>query len=109
MSDYPEILQDLADKAAVFLVEEGLEKDRAQAISKKLAEYVRTEWGGQNQYIPKGISYECTQRHYEIFEKFRGDNYTQLAREYDLTEMRIRQIINAVRAVEMSKRQGGLF
>lgn len=109
MSDYPEILQDMADKAAVFLVGEGLPDDRAREVGRKLAEHIRQEWGGQMQYIPKGMLFELSQRDMEIFEKFRGDNYSQLAREYDLTEVRVRQIVNAVRAEEMRKRQGGLF
>ena len=109
MSEYPEILQDLADKAAVFLVAEGMEQQRAKEVGLRLAEHVRVEWGGQAQYIPRGTSYACSLRDFEIFEKFRGDNYDQLAREYDMSEMRVRQIINAVRAEEFKKRQQGLF
>ncbi len=109
MSDYPELLQDIADKAALFLAKEGLDESRAKDLGHALAEHVRREWGGQMQYIPKGITYECTQRDLEIFGKFNGDNYDRLAREYELSEMRIRQIVNAVREAEMRKRQSGLF
>lgn len=109
MSDYPEILQDLADKATVFLVAEGLEQQCAKEVGSKLAEHVRKEWGGQMQYIPRGTRYQCSLRDFEIFDKFKGDNYDQLAREYDMSEMRVRQIVAAVRQEEMKKRQQGLF
>jgi Mor family transcriptional regulator len=107
---YPEELQDFADKAAVFLQEDAaIDPDMARAIAWKLAEYMRREWGGRELYFPKGISWECTQRDREIFARFNGENYEQLAREEGLTVMRIRQIVNAVRAYEMAKRQQTMF
>ena len=40
--------------------------------------------------------------------KFRGNNYFALAREYGLTEMRVRQIVGAWQQEQFLRRQGQL-
>jgi len=108
-SGYPELLADLADQVAAKLVEMGIDMERAAEIGFSVAEHIRINWSGQNLYLPKGVQYELSRRDVEIFEKFNGQNHEALAREYDRTVMRIYQIVKAMRAAMIRKRQGSLF
>lgn len=106
---YPELLADVAAQVGIVLADAGIDKEIAADAGLKAAEHLRTHWAGAPVYIPKGESYALTKRDLEIFEKFNGRNHASLAREYNLTVMRIYQIIKAVRAAQIQKRQGALF
>lgn len=106
---YPELLQDLADQIGLKLVELGVDTEKCADIGFAVAEHIREHWGGQPIYLPKGVFYDFSRRHLEIFEKFNGHNHAELAREYNLTVMRIYQVVKAVRAELVKKRQGALF
>lgn len=106
---YPELLQDLADQVGLKLVEMGVEPERAAEIGFASAEHIREHWGGQPIYLPKGVQYDFSKRDIQVFERFNGHNHLELAREYNLTVMRIYQIVKAVRAELVKKRQGALF
>lgn len=108
-SAYPELLADLADQVAAKLTEAGIDVERAAEIGFSIAEHIRINWSGQNLYLPKGVQYQLSRRYIEIFERFNGINHEALAREYNLTVMRIYQIVKAVRAEMVRKRQGSLF
>lgn len=64
--------------------------------------------GGRTLYLAKGISVALSVRDREMCVKFRGNNYRQLADEYDLTEMRVRQIVDAWQRSRFLGRQGDL-
>lgn len=108
-SAYPELLADLAAQIGEHLVEFGITRDQAAEIGLKTAEHIRGHWAGAPIYIPKGAAYEFSRRDLVIFEKFNGRNHAALAREYNLTVMRIYQIVKAVRAEMIRKKQGALF
>ena len=106
---YPELLADLADQVGIKLVESGVAVERAAEIGWSVAEHVRAHWSGQSLYLSKGVKYQLSLRDMEIFGRFNGHNHEQLAREHNLTVMRIYQIIKAARADLLAKRQGALF
>ncbi len=106
---YPELLADLADQVATRLAALEVDPERAAEIGLSVAEHVRKHWSGQSLYLPKGVQYTLSRRDMEIFERFNGQNHEVLAREYNLTVMRIYQIVKAVRAELVRKRQGALF
>lgn len=106
---YPELLADLADQVASKLVEFGVEVEKAADIGFAAAEHVRSHWAGQSMYLPKGMRYDFDRKYLEIFEGFNGHNHEELARKYNLTVMRIYQIIKAVRTEMLRKKQGSLF
>lgn len=64
--------------------------------------------GGAGFYMPKGIAQRLGARDMEIVQRYNGRNKRQLAREYDLSEVRIDQILNAWRRAEFERRQGRL-
>jgi Mor family transcriptional regulator len=107
--DYPEVLTVIAQTSYDFMVSNQLPQDRAADLAMLLAERIRKEFGGSAPYIPKAEKYLGSKRDREIFDCFDGSNYAVLARQYDLTEMRIRQIVQASRAAEIKRRQSDLF
>lgn len=75
----------------------GLEGARAKEIGVSVALRFAENNGGQSVYIPIAISARTAIRDLEIRRKFNGRNAMDLAKEYKLTDMRIRQILNAPR------------
>jgi len=108
--DYPEILAAAANAAYAWMTEQlKLDHQPAAEAAFAIAEAIRTEVGGAYEYIPKGQTWVLSRRDREIYAKFRGDNYRQLARDFHLSEMRVRQIVDRCRAADIKSRQTGLF
>lgn len=111
-SGYPELLADIARAIYTRLTNNSrvkLEHPLAAEIALDVAEYVRKNIGGVAVYIPRGLGYELSIRDQKIYEEFTGDNYHLLARKYDMTEMRVRQIVGQIGRIEKAKRQADLF
>ena len=64
--------------------------------------------GGRAIYLAKGVAMHLSARDREMCARFRGNNYRALAREYGLTEMRVRQIVDAWQREAFLSRQGNL-
>lgn len=69
---------------------------------------IASNLGGGAIYFAKGVAVALDARDRAMCAKFTGNNYRELAREYDLTEMRVRQIINAWLRERFEKCQGRL-
>lgn len=68
--------------------------------------HVSQEMGGYPIYLSKGVSAHAHARHRVMFEAWQaGTTYEQLATRYDLTLVRVRQIIGALREEWMDSRQ----
>jgi Mor family transcriptional regulator len=109
---YPEVLADIARQIHQRLMEDPrvkLPHTVAAEVALSVTENVRKTVGGVSMYIPLGRHYEASKREMDIYRDFKGDNYHELVRKYNLTEMRIRQIIKRVNTIERAKRQGSLF
>jgi Mor family transcriptional regulator len=106
---YPELLEQVGQVIFRHLRHYGVAREGAIRMTFSIVEAIRTEIGGVQQYIPRGLSYELSQRDREIWLKFTGDNYAALAREYKLTEMQVRNIIKRIRAYDTANRQGLLI
>lgn len=65
------------------------------------------EIGGRQIYISRGVS-DLSERDRSICADFRGHNQAELAKKYDLTEMRVRQILDTQQKEEFARRQGKL-
>lgn len=109
---YPEVLADIARTIHARLMDDPrvkLAHPIAAEVAMAVAEHVRKNIGGVATYIPRGINYELTLRDREVWAEFKGDNYAELARKYDLTEMRVRQIVAQAIRLDKAKRQQNLF
>lgn len=110
--NYPPFLADLAAAIALELAEQHpFEPAAAEEIAFRVAEHVRANYGGLNMYVPKGDAFDLGKRDWQIYAEHTGrpGNLAELALKYDLSEMRIRQIVKACRTEEMRRRQAPLF
>lgn len=69
---------------------------------------VCAQLGGRAMYLPKGLMVFLSARDEQLCAQFRGNNHLALARQYGLTEMRVRQILSAWQAEQLRSRQGRL-
>jgi Mor family transcriptional regulator len=70
---------------------------------------IQSNAGGAGIYIGKGHLWHISEVHRRIYSRFTGNNHAQLAREFNLTERQIYNIIAAVGDEEFERRQGKLF
>jgi Mor family transcriptional regulator len=94
--DGDDVIEDLAVTTADLLVEDGIKRPRADDIGLRVGERIRAHWGGQNIYITRGLTFKHRERNQKIFAEFNGTNYEELAMQYGLSSMRIRQIVNRI-------------
>ncbi|MDP3841062.1 MAG: Mor transcription activator family protein [Oxalobacteraceae bacterium] len=109
---YPEVLADIARTIHERLMEDPrikLPHPIAAEVAMSVAEHVRKNIGGVATYIPRGINYELTLRDKQMWMDFKGDNYSELARKYNLTDMRVRQVMERISKIERARRQQNLF
>lgn len=99
MPHYPELLEELGGHLGEALTRLGTPADRAAEVAFACVEYVRKEWGGRTLYVPQAENVELGERNLEIHRLWRFEHWPipKLAKEYDLSEMRIRQILHQVR------------
>lgn len=114
---YPDNLRTVAEWLFVQAVEDmallGLDKtpehlDKLALMALRQTERLSSEEGGNALYLNKGVSYRATVRDREMYARFNGRNYDELAKAYGLTQMRVRQIVNAMLLLERASRQGKL-
>lgn len=67
-----------------------------------------TQLGGQPIYLAKGLAVGLSARDRRLCAEFMGNNHSQLARRYNLTEMRVRQIVGTWQLEQFQTRQGRL-
>lgn len=111
---YPDNLRTVAEWLFVQAAEDEEPAPSAQRLGQlallalRQTERLSTEIGGAALYLNKGIRYRATLRDRDMYERFNGRNYDELARAYGLTSMRVRQIISAMLADDLARRQGKL-
>ena len=71
-------------------------------------QHLAEQKGGRALYLAKGVAMHLSDRDRKMCVKFRGHNYRELAREYGLTEMRVRQIVDTWQRECFARRQGRL-
>ena len=109
---YPEVLADIARVIHERLISDprtALEHPVAAEIALACSEHVRAHFGGALIYLPRGNNYELSLRDREIWLDFKGDNYHELMRKYNLTEVRLRTIIAKGKAQDKATRQKDMF
>lgn len=69
----------------------GHSNQESTEIASSADERIRIRLGGSETYIHAAAK---SRRNAEIFSKFKGDNYVQLAQEFGVSPRRIRQIVD---------------
>lgn len=72
-------------------------------VAEEVCDEIVGEWGGRQVYIPRGLLARMADRNQQIIAEFNGKNYRELAKKHNRSEMRIRQILQAIMAMKPSK------
>lgn len=89
-----DVIESLAVQATEVLQSDAqMELEQAAKLGQQIAYRFARYEGGKAIYFPKGLEQQQRLRNIEIHRKFTGFNHADLATEYHLTEMRIRQIL----------------
>lgn len=70
-------------------------------------QHLANQKGGVAVYLAKGVTAHLSARDRKMCSEFRGD-YKMLARKYNLTEVRVRQIVDTWQRAQFLTRQQGL-
>ena len=107
----PELVADLEDQMAACLSSElpTLDRSKAREVSKKVARFITSNWGGQLIYIPKNLLGQISERDLQIYRDFDGRNHAALSRKYNLTVQQVYRIVKEVGSRERAKNQADLF
>ena len=85
-----------------------LQLQRLAKLALAQLDHLAQQKGGQNFYLGKNVGVYFSARDEQMCRKFRGD-YRVLALEFGLTEMRVRQIVDAWQREQYAQRQGRLL
>lgn len=111
---FPDRLREIAEQLYLQLLDEPLlqrapdRMARLAAIALRQTDRLSLELGGMNMYLHKGVSFRLLPRNMQIAEQFRGD-YTALARAHRLSEMQVRNIVDAVQRQRFLANQCDMF
>lgn len=106
--DADDIWEDAATKLQASLAAHGVGGEKSAYIAVAVVDDLRKHWGGLSVYVPQGIAARHRKRNRAIFSEFNGRNYSELALNYELSEMRVRQIISSMTRLEKEKRLKGM-
>ncbi len=106
---YPELLSDVAEQVAVKLTALQLPAEDARRIGWEVAEYMRGHFAGELIYIPKGRTFEASQLHQQIWDRFNGNNVPELVAEFKMAEQSIYRILKFMRARSVKRNQMSLI
>lgn len=105
-----ELLADVAERTAHTLMQKhGVSEEVAVDVGNSLADYLATHWKGQNIYIVADQRFRLSTRDWEIFRPMERGNAPDLAREFDISTVRVHQVFRRCLAEFRAKSQGGLF
>lgn len=109
MSNYPELLSDVSDDLFKRLKDAGLDEQQSRKTAFEHVEFIRKHWGGQPIYIPKGMAHDLTERDMALFKEFNGHNHNELARKYNISVVRVYQLLKIAQAEFTKKHQMDVF
>lgn len=107
-----DIVRFVRDSALWILAEHSpdLAMPQVAALADRIADaFHRVADGRDMCYLPKGHHRDLEAKYQRIWDEFDGRNYDELAVRYNHSEMRIRQIVKAMRQAKIKDRQRGLF
>lgn len=111
-ANYPARLREVAECLYMQLIDDKelqhYERSKLAQLAINQTEYLSQELGGVTFYMVKGTSHKYSQRDKAVWERFNGQNYEDLAREFQISVMRVRQIVEKMRAEFIAQNQRSL-
>lgn len=114
---YPQTLRDLATSLFMELLDRSSHQPHHPGRGPRLAQLalaltnrLSADFGGNNLYMHKALSHHLTERNREMYALYDNKRWTYktLGKKYGLTEVQVRNIIQACIEEEVSRRQGRL-
>jgi Mor family transcriptional regulator len=104
-----ELLDNLAQHIASELANADIAPDKADLIGCVIADRISLEWGGQLVYVPKDHAARTSKMHQQIWEEFKGRNYPELARKYNLSLPWVYAVVKRMQKQHIKRIQPDLF
>jgi Mor family transcriptional regulator len=105
-----ELLADVAEQAAKRLIEKHeIDEDVACDVGNQLADFLAEHWKGQSIYMPGDQAFRLNQRDWDIFRRFERGNSNELAREFNVSKVRIHQVYKRCLSEYRARTQNSLF
>lgn len=105
-----ELLADVAEQTATRLIEKhNMPEDVACDIGNDLADFLSEHWKGQNVYMNADAQFKLSKRDLEIYRRMERGNAHELAKEFELSYVRVYQIYRRCLAIARSRTQPSLF
>lgn len=105
-----ELLADVAEKTALRLIKtHGLDEEKACDIGNDLADFLSENWRGQNIYMNADAQFKLSKRDQLIYQRMQRGNAHELAREFNISYVRVYQIYKRCLAIARSRKQPSLF
>ena len=104
-----EMLADVAVHIIEALTDCGIDPDIAEQGGAAAVDRMADHWGGAVFTMPKDYAYKLAKREIEILASFTGNNHTELALQYGMTERGIRKLLARAIVRQRDLFQGKLF
>lgn len=102
---WPQTVVEMIEVVNHYLEQQGHDNVNGHQLVMNICQHL----GGVQLYLPKGDGIKQLLRDITIYQQFTGTNVKALAHQYDLTEVRIYQIIKQQRSLHIAKVQRQLF
>lgn len=105
-----ELYQHVAAQATDTALSLNMPAERAEHLGAAIADALAEVFGGQVLSFPKNAAFKLSKRERAILEAHRqGATYSELMREYDMTERGLRKLLARALKRERNLNQMGLF
>lgn len=104
-----EYLDDLCSQVIEVLRYLNIDDRKCEIAAAEVTERMIQHWGGQQLYIPKDYTHKSNERAIAIYECCNGRNFSEIARQFDISVRSVYRIYNRTHSQIMAKRQPDMF
>lgn len=106
---WPQTLWDMVTGVRHTLIRDGVDEATAKRQSLIIVRDFANWFGGRMEYLPRGDALTTAIKHRQIWDDYDGRNVLPLARKYNLTDVRIYEILREQKALHKKRLHGDLF
>lgn len=106
---WPPLVVEIIDLIRTVRESQGANEEEANMQALEITQHICKTLGGVQVYLPRGKKLEAAIRNNKIWLEFTGNNIDHLMHKYDMSQVRIYQIISEQRKLHIKKVQTELF
>lgn len=106
---WPHLVAEMIDLLKIVREAQGADETQAKKEALEITERICKTFGGMQIYVPKGHQLAMAVRNNRIWNDFTGSNVEELTHKYDLTQVRIYEILKEQRHLHIKTKQSDLF